>query len=184
MGKPKNFNPMTNYDAPVSANFPVILLAALIPLVIGFIWYNSKVFGNAWMKAADLNEEKMKGAKMPLIFGLTYLLSFFVAFFMIPLTIHQSHLISIVMNEDGIMNWDATSEAGKMVSDFLKRYGSNFRTFKHGALHGTISGIMLATPVIGVNALFERKGFKYVAINAGFWIVSFALMGGVVCAFT
>jgi hypothetical protein len=88
------------------------------------------------------------------------------------------------MNEDGIMNWDATSEAGKMVSDFLKRYGSNFRTFKHGVLHGTISGIMLATPVIGVNALFERKGFKYVAINAGFWIVSFALMGGVVCAFT
>ena len=168
----------------IKPNFPVILLAALIPLVIGFIWYNSKVFGNAWMKAADINEEKMKGAKMPLIFGLTYLLSFFVAFFMMPLTIHQSHLMSIVMNEPGIMQFDPTTEAGKMVSDFMGRYGTNFRTFKHGSLHGTISGIMLALPIIGVNALFERKGFKYVAINAGFWIVSMALMGGVVCAFT
>jgi len=36
-------------------------------------------------------------------------------------------------------------------------------------------------PVMGVNALFERKGFKYIAINVGFWTVSLALMGGIIC---
>ncbi|HET6227578.1 MAG TPA: DUF1761 domain-containing protein [Bacteroidia bacterium] len=168
----------------IQPNLLVIFLAALIPLVVGFIWYNSKVFGAAWMKAAEINEEKMKGAKMPLIFGLTYVLSFFAAFMMMPVTIHQFSLMSIVMNEPGIQPFDPTSEAGKMVSDFMAKYGTNFRTFKHGALHGTIAGVMLALPVIGVNALFERKGFKYVAINAGFWIVCLALMGGVVCAFS
>jgi hypothetical protein len=33
-----------------------ILGAALIPTVIGFLWYNPKVFGNAWMAAADMTE--------------------------------------------------------------------------------------------------------------------------------
>jgi len=43
---------------------------------------------------------------------------------------------------------------------------------------------MLALPIVGIPALFERKGFNYIAINAGYWIVSMALMGGVLCAFT
>lgn len=179
-----NFGRTKKSDLMIQPNFPVILLAALIPLVVGFVWYNSKVFGAAWMKAADINEEKMKGAKMPLIFGLTYLFSVFIGLALVSLTIHQFSLASIVMNEPGIRPFDPTSEAGKMVSDFMGRYGTNFRSFKHGALHGTISGFFIALPIIGVNALFERKGFKYIAINVGFWIVSLALMGGVICALT
>ncbi len=65
----------------------------------------------------------------------------------------------------------------------MEQYGTNFRTFKHGAFHGAIGGIMLALPIVGTNALFERKGVKYIAINAGFWIISMALMGGIICAF-
>ena len=44
-------------------------------------------------------------------------------------------------------------------------YGDAFRTFKHGALHGTIAGIFIALPIIGTNALFERKSAKYIFIN-------------------
>ena len=47
----------------------MIFVAALIPLAIGFIWYNQKVFGTAWMKEAGVTEEKMNNANMPLIFG-------------------------------------------------------------------------------------------------------------------
>ena len=55
----------------------ILLLAALVPLAIGNIWYNPKIgFGNAWMKASGMTEEKAKGANMILILGLTYLFSF------------------------------------------------------------------------------------------------------------
>ncbi len=54
----------------------------------------------------------------------------------------------------------------KLFADTLAIYGNDFRTFKHGMLHGTIAGIGLALPVIAVNALFERRSFKYIAINA------------------
>jgi len=160
-------------------NFYIPFLAALIPLLIGFIWYNPKVFGKAWMKAADITEEKMKGANMAVIFGLTYLLSLFAAFSLVAITIHQTHLFSIFANDPGLQ--DPNSEIGMLFKSLMDKYGSNFRTFKHGVFHGTIAGFFIALPIIGINAMFERKKFKYIAINAGFWIVCLALMGGVIC---
>jgi hypothetical protein len=38
-------------------------------------------------------------------------------------------------------------------------------------------------PLIGINSLFERKSFKYIFIHTGYWIISLALMGGVLCQF-
>ncbi|MFY9309226.1 MAG: DUF1761 domain-containing protein [Bacteroidia bacterium] len=70
-----------------------------------------------------------------------------------------------------------------MIKDFLAKYGNNFRTFKHGVFHGVMAGFTIALPILGTNAMFERKGFKYIAINVGYWIVCLALMGGVICAF-
>jgi hypothetical protein len=163
-------------------NLPIIAAAALIPLLIGFIWYNPKTLGNAWMSAAGITEETMKGSNMALIFGLTYLFSFFASFALVGSIFHLNHVFSLVMGDPGMS--DPNSEVSLFLKDVVAKYGSNFRTFKHGALHGAIVGITLALPIITVNALFERKGFKYIAINAGFWIVCFLLMGGVLCAFS
>jgi len=162
-------------------NFLAVLVAAIIPMIIGFIWYNPKVFGTAWMAAADMSKEKMQGANMAVVFGLTFVFSFFVAMAMSFMTIHQFGMQSSLMTDPKALA-DPTTPIGAYLADFLAKYGNNFRTFKHGVLHGVVGGIMIALPVIGVNAMFERKGFKYIAINAGFWIVCFALMGGIVCA--
>ena len=162
-------------------NFMIIIIAALVPMIVGFIWYNPKTLGNAWMKAADVSPEKMKGANMMVIFGVSLLLSFILAMELQFLVIHQFSVYSILANEPGIK--DPNSDISKYLSDFMLKYGNNFRTFKHGAFHGTIAGIMLSLPIIGINSLFERKGFKYIAINVGFWIVCMALMGGLICAY-
>ncbi len=159
----------------------IIIIAALVPMIVGFIWYNPKTLGNAWMKAADVSPEKMKGANMMVIFGVSLLLSFLLAMELQFLVIHQFSVYSILANEPGIK--DPNSDISKYLSDFMLKYGNNFRTFKHGAFHGTIAGIMLSLPIIGINSLFERKGFKYIAINVGFWIVCMALMGGLICAY-
>lgn len=164
----------------IKINFLAVALAALIPLVVGFLWYNKKTFGNAWMKASGVTPETGKGMNMALVFGLTYVFSFLVALTMNFVTIHQFGVMSTLANEPGF--GETGSDIMNYFNDFMSKYGTNFRTFKHGALHGTITGIFLALPVIAVNAMFERKGFKYILINAGFWIVCMALMGGVVCA--
>ena len=162
-------------------NLPLILATALLPLIAGFIWYHPKVFGTVWMHAAGVSPEKPKGGSMIKIFVLTYVLSFFAAFSISFAVIHQFHVFSILLDEPGFM--DKGSEVNNLYTGFMEKYGNNFRTFKHGALHGTITGLLLITPVIAVNALFEQKKFKYMAVNGGFWIFCFAIMGGIICAF-
>lgn len=60
-------------------NWLAVLVAALVPTLIGFVWYHPKVMGTVWMKAADMTEEKMKGANMGLIFGLSFFFSLMLA---------------------------------------------------------------------------------------------------------
>lgn len=155
-------------------------VAALVPMVIGFIWYNPKVLGTAWMKAADMSPEKAKGANMGLVFGLAYVLSVLVAIALCFASVHQFHLYSIFAGQPDFKT--EGSETQVWLADFMAKHGTNFRTFKHGAFHGTLLAIFTAVPIIGTNALFERKSFKYVAINAGYWIITMALMGGIICA--
>ncbi len=63
----------------------------------------------------------------------------------------------------------------------VKTHRGRFKTFKHGAFYGVLTGAFLVFPILGTIALFERKSVKYVAINAGCWIVTLALKGGILC---
>lgn len=164
----------------METNWIAIIVAALVPTFVGFIWYNPKVFGNAWMEAADMDVEKMKGTNLGVIFAVSLGLSFLLALYVQNLTIHQVHLYSMLMNEPGFA--DPTSEVGKFLSDCMSKYGNNFRTFSHGVFHGILAGIFFVLPVLGTNALFERKSWKYILVNVGYWTLTLALMGGIVCA--
>jgi len=31
--------------------------------------------------------------------------------------------------------------------------------------------------------MFERRGFKYIAIHGGYWMLTLGLMGGIICQF-
>ena len=57
-----------------------------------------------------------------------------------------------------------------------------FDTFKHGAFHGVFVGLIVVMPVLITNGLFERKSWKNMFINVGYWLLTLALMGGVVDA--
>jgi hypothetical protein len=164
----------------MAPNWMAILVASLVPLVIGAVWYNPKVLGTAWMKSAGLTEKDLEGANMLMIFGLTFVFSFFAAMSLNFVVIHQASFYAILVNEPGF--GDPNSDIGKYIAEFMTNYGDNFRTFKHGALHGGITGVFLALPVLGTNALFERKGFRYILLNSLYWVISFMIMGGIICA--
>ncbi|UKM65557.1 DUF1761 domain-containing protein [Flavobacteriaceae bacterium GSB9] len=155
-------------------NFLAMLVAAVSALVVGFIWYNPKTFGTAWMKAADMTEEKMKGANMGKIFALALLFAFMLSMALPGIVIHQMGAISLVGGEP--------STALPSYEAFMNDYSNAFRSFKHGVLHGVLTGVFIALPILGTNALFERKGAKYIFINAGYWIVTLGIMGGIICA--
>jgi len=160
-------------------NFLVVLIAALVPMVMGFIWYNPKVFGTAWMLAAEMTDEKKANPPMVKIFILSFVFAMMLALSMLPMVIHQFGMFSMVADE--LQSGDTSSAAAQWFQSAMDTYGNNFRTFKHGAFHGFLAGIFLVLPLIGTNALYERKSAKYILINVGFWTVCMTFMGGIIC---
>jgi hypothetical protein len=159
-------------------NYNVLFLAALVPMIIGFVWYGP-LFGNAWMKEMGFTKESLAGTNMVKTLIISYVFSLFIAFFLMFVVIHQSGVYSTLAGEPGFN--EKAGEGFAFFQDFMNIYGDRFRTFGHGALHGVITSIAFVLPILSILALFEKKTFKYVAINAGYWMLTLAIMGGVVC---
>lgn len=156
-------------------NFKAIFVAAFSSFIVGLIWYNPKVFGTIWMNETGMTEEKARQSSMLKVFGLTFVFSFMLAFIMPTFVIHQFGALGMV---------GGPSEVEKAMPSylaFLSDYGNVFRTFKHGALHGSMIGLFVALPVIATNCLFEQKSFKYAAITSGYWIIVMTIMGAIIC---
>lgn len=54
-------------------NLWAVLVAAIAPFAVGFIWYSPALFVKPWQKAVGLTDKDMKDAPMAQIFGLTFL---------------------------------------------------------------------------------------------------------------
>ena len=132
-------------------NLLAIVIAALIPMFMGFIYYHPKVFGKAWMDSLGFKEEDMKKGNMGVILGISLVMSILLSMFL-------------------LVNVDGPGQEGP------------FDSFKHGAFHGTLIGFMVAMPVLVTNGLFERKNLKNLAINTVYWVITLALMAGVIDA--
>ena len=115
---------------------------------------------------------------MPLIFGLTYFFGLLITASLHSIVIHQMGVYSLLMSDP-----KSVAANSELYNSIMEVHGYSFRTYKHGALHGAIASIFLILPVIGVNALFERKDWKYILIHTGFWTVCFTIMGAIVSHF-
>ncbi len=157
-------------------NFYMIFVAALIPFLLGAIWYGP-LFGKSWMKVNGFTEEYLKKGNMAIIFGVSYLFCVMFCLMFSSFAIHQTSVFGLLMPE--------AQSAGAVQTDlidFMTKYGDRHRTFRHGAVHGMFFAVFIALPMIGVNALFERRSWKYILIHWGYWAVSAVLIGGLLCA--
>ncbi|MBT8219073.1 MAG: DUF1761 domain-containing protein [Bacteroidia bacterium] len=159
-------------------NWYMYFVAALIPMVIGSVYYHPKLTGNAWMKVNGFTEESLKEGNMPVILGVSFLLSILLAFMIGNFSVHQSALIGLLAPEI----FETGSQAQQDFNQFMNSYGDRHRSFTHGIAHGMTAAVFIALPLIGINALFERRGGKYVWIHFGYWLITLALMGGLLCA--
>lgn len=159
-------------------NFYMYFVAALIPMVVGAAYYHPKAVGGPWMKENGFTMESLEGGNMAKIFGFAYLLSVILAMGIGNFAIHQTQVVGLTIPEV----LESGSQAQKDVNAFFATYGDRHRNFGHGAVHGIIAAIMFGLPLFGINALFERKSWKYNLIHFGYWAITLALMGGLLCA--
>ncbi len=155
-------------------NIYSLLLAAFSTLVIGSVWYHPKVFGTIWMRESRTQMDSEKMPSMIGIFITSFVYAFFISFILQFLVIHQFGAYASTIDITGI--------DPSVLENYIAAYGETYRTFKHGALHGFMTGLFLALPLIGNNSLYEKRSFKYVLIVGGYWVISMTIMGGIICS--
>ncbi len=158
-------------------NYLLLFAIALIPLAVGALWYSNFLFGKVWFRESGMTEEKMNSGNMLLVFGLTYLFGFFLSNAMASWSIHQFMTANLFVMQPGFA--EQTGEYYDFFQKFITQYGDLHRSFGHGAAHGVVAAITLALPLIGINALFEKRGWKYIGVHFGYWLVVMVLMCGI-----
>ena len=129
------------------------------------------------MKTNGFTAEDLEGANMGVIFGVSYLFSVVMAFILSSFVIHQGGVFSMMYPEV----LESGSAAQSEFNDLMSRYGEAQRGLKHGAIHGIMVAVLFVLPLLAINALFERRGWKYIFIHFGYWLICLILMGGLIC---
>ncbi len=131
------------------------IIATLIPMIVGFLYYHPKVLGNTWMDANGFKMENMKPPK-PVLYLLALVLSALLA---------------------GFVHTNVTAPGQQTAPD-----GHSYITFQHGIAHGIVLTIFVVAPILGTMAIFEQKSLKWALVNIGYWLVTLILMAGVLSA--
>lgn len=138
-------------------NLLAIVVAAIIPNVLGMIWYGP-LFGKAWLNGLGKTSDEMKPKNPAVVYILAFIMAFMSAFFL-KFIIEMAHK---ALNENGELIFDSS------------------HTFGHGAFHGFVASFLVVVPILVSMSLFHKIKPKVILMNAAFWLVCFALMGGVV----
>ncbi len=162
-------------------NWIILFFASFIPLIIGLGWFHPKVFGSTWQKTVGHSEDVIKSGNKTVLILLCYFFSLLMTVAIMSLVIHQFSILGVLEGSPGF--YDDNSDVQKYLSDFMSRYGNNHRNFGHGMVHGVIASVTFALPLIAINGLLERRGWKYIWILFGYWLLSLVFMGGVICHF-
>jgi len=159
-------------------NFWMYFVAGAIPLVIGAIYYSKVLVGKSWMNVNGFTDADLEGGNMAVTMGLAYLLSVIFSFALGGMVIHQTHTAQMMIPD--IL--ESGSAAQEQFNNLMSQYGNRYRSFGHGALHGGVFALFMALPLIAINALFEKRGWKYILIHTGYWLITSCLVGGLLSA--
>jgi hypothetical protein len=48
----------------VDINYVAVVVAALVPMFLGALWYSTALFARPWMRAVDRTQEELKGGQL------------------------------------------------------------------------------------------------------------------------
>lgn len=162
-------------------NWFIIPISALIPLVLGYVWYHPSVMGTRLANAtgtpiADISPPKSIGR-----IALIYLFSLLLSYIITAISVHQFAIFQLFFMEPSLA--EAGSEFSTFTAEFLEKYGNRHRSFSHGVIHGAEVAIYCSLSFIGTSALFMGKPFKSTLVHIGFWFICCSLIGGLNCTF-
>lgn len=135
-------------------NYIAVLVAAVVSMVVGFVYYHPMVVGKAWMKEKGLTPEKLKTeqAQMAKFYALSFVLAIITAYIL-------AHVFAFSKN---FYNYDDV-QTGLTTAFFI--------------------WVGFVMPVQASDQIFGDKNFKLLAINTIYQLIALLGMGLVIAWF-
>lgn len=137
----------------IEANYISILIAGIVSMALGFVWYSPFVFGKIWMKEKGLTKEVLakNQRKMQKFYLLSFIASLVTAFV----------LAQII---------------------FLSNFFSGASFLQTGIMVGFFAWLGFVLPVQFTAIIFGSQNWKLLALDAGYQLVSLLAMGVVLAS--
>lgn len=135
----------------IEVNFVAVILAAIVNMVLGFLWYSPMVLGKQWMSEKHLSAESLKKAQSEM--GKLYGLSFVAA-------IITAYVLTHVMT--------------------LSENYFHYSMLSTGLNTAFWLWLGFVLPVQLTDSIFGDKNWKLLAINTGYQLVGLLLMAVVI----
>ncbi|MEK7185836.1 MAG: DUF1761 domain-containing protein [Patescibacteria group bacterium] len=134
----------------IEVNYLAIVIAGIVSMALGFIWYHPIVLGKPWMKEKGFTPESLKKSQkeMGKFYGVSFVVSLITAYVL-------AHVI--VMSENYFHN-------AMLMTGLMTAFWSWLGFMMPVQLNGTI---------------FGDKNFKLFGIDTGYQLVSILAMGAV-----
>jgi hypothetical protein len=132
----------------IDVNYLAILIAAILSMVAGFIYYHPAVLGKPWMKAAGYTPASLKTdqKKMGKYYGLSFVLALVTAYVLAHVMAMSQSYFGNPMIQTGLMT----------------------------AFWSWLGFVM---PVQATGEIFGNKNWTLFALNTGYQLVALLLMG-------
>lgn len=133
----------------IEVNFLAVLLAGIVSMGLGFLWYSPMVLGKVWMKEHGFTSESLKKAQkeMGKLYGVSFVLSLVMAYVLFHVMVMSENFFHYSMLSTG------------MTSAFWMWLG-------------------FIMPVQATATIFsDKKNWKLFGIDSGYQLVSVVAMG-------
>ena len=129
-------------------NYLAVLIAGVVSMAIGFVYYGPMVMGKSWMKEKGYNAESLKKAQkeMSKYYLISFVVSLITAYFL-------AHLMG------------------------LSQYFYNYPKLQTGLTSAFSAWLGFMMPVQLTATIFGNKNFKLFGIDTGYQLVSILGMG-------
>jgi len=133
-------------------NLVAVVIAAIIPMVLGALWYSPLLFAKKWMALMGKTEEELKAGFNPVkTYGISFITCLIMAYILGHFVIYAT---------------SATHEAG---------FGAGMQT-------GFWAWLGFVVTTGSATVLYEGRKSGLFWINAGYYLVCLLLMGGVLAS--
>lgn len=138
----------------VQVNYVAVLLAGVVSMALGFLWYSPMVLGKQWMEEKGYTQESLKKAQaaMGKLYGVSFVMSLITAYVL-------SHVMTLSQN-------------------FLQ-----YSTLQTGLTTAFWMWLGFMMPVQLTATIFGSKKWKLLGIDTGYQLVSLMAMAVVIAIF-